>query len=83
MIWSIIGISGATLTTFSFIPQVIKIIRKKSAQDVSLLTLLQLACGVSLWVIYGIHLKDVIIITANLVTLSTLVIAIYLFFKYK
>jgi MtN3 and saliva related transmembrane protein len=82
MLWTIIGSTAATLTMFSFIPQIIKVVRTKSAKDVSLITLLQLSVGVSLWMIYGIHLKDFIIITANGITLVTLVILISLYFSY-
>lgn len=83
MIWSIIGSSAAVLTMFSFIPQIIKILKTKSARDVSFVTLSQLSVGVSLWIIYGVHLKDPIIITANAVTLATLVMAIFLYVKFK
>jgi len=55
MFWATIGLSAATLTMFAFIPQVIKVFRNKSAKDVSLMTLLQLSFGVSLWIAYGIH----------------------------
>lgn len=83
MIWSIVGMTAAALTMFGFVPQVVKITRKKSASDVSLITLVQLSCGVSLWILYGIHLKDAIIIIANAGVLITLILAICLFFKYK
>jgi len=82
MLWTIIGSTAATLTMFSFIPQIIKVVRTKSAKDVSFITLLQLSVGVSLWMIYGIHLKDFIIITANGITLVTLIILISLYFSY-
>ena len=81
-VWSLIGSAAAFLTMFSFLPQIIKIIRKKSASDVSLATILQLALGVSLWIVYGIARRDLIIIIANVVTLSTLVILMYLYFNY-
>jgi len=68
---------------FSFIPQIIKIIKTKSACDVSILTLTQLSIGVSLWIIYGIHLKNFIIIMANVVTLVSLITALGLCFIYK
>ena len=82
MLWTIIGVSAAILTMFAFIPQILKIIKSKSASDVSLTTLIQLSIGVSLWIIYGIHLKDSIIITANSITLVTLVILLCLYFNY-
>jgi MtN3 and saliva related transmembrane protein len=83
MFWSIIGFLAAGLTMFSFIPQIIKIIKTKSACDVSVLTLTQLSIGVSLWIIYGIHLKNFIIIMANAVTLATLITALWLCSVYK
>jgi len=49
---------------------------------VSLLTLLQLSLGVSLWIAYGVHLKDAIIITANTFTLFSLIILLFLYFSY-
>ncbi|MCX5704294.1 MAG: SemiSWEET transporter [Candidatus Omnitrophica bacterium] len=82
MIWTIIGLSAATLTMFAFIPQIIKVIKTKSAKDVSLITVLQLMFGVFLWVIYGIHLKDPIIILANSVTIFTLIVLLFLYFNY-
>lgn len=82
MFWPIVGSTAAVLTMFAFIPQVIKVLRTKSAKDVSLVTLLQLALGVSLWIAYGIHLRDRIIIIANSVTFATLIILLGLYFSY-
>lgn len=80
--WQIIGLSAAVLTTFSFIPQIIKVVKTKSAKDVSLITLLQLTAGVILWTAYGVYLKDKIIILANGVTFLSLFTLLVLFFKY-
>lgn len=82
MFWQWIGVVAACLTSFAFIPQVIKMYRIKSANDISLATLIQLALGVSLWIVYGVYLKDVIIISANAVTLITLLSAAFLHYKY-
>lgn len=82
MFWTIIGVSAATLTMFSFIPQIVKALKTKSVKDVSLVTLVQLSLGVLLWIAYGIHLKDVIIIAANSITLATLIILLCLYFFY-
>ncbi|MCM8781708.1 MAG: SemiSWEET family transporter [Candidatus Omnitrophica bacterium] len=67
---------------FSFVPQIIKVINTKSAKDVSLTTMVQLSLGVSLWIIYGFHLNNFIIITANSVTLTSLMILLCLYFNY-
>jgi len=81
MIWTIIGISAAFLTMFGFVPQCLKMWRTKSVKDVSGLTLFQFSVGVSLWMIYGIHLKDYIIIGANAISLTSLLIALGLYIK--
>lgn len=83
MFWTIIGSSAAILTMFSFIPQIIKALKTKSVKDVSLVTLVQLSLGVLLWIAYGFYLKDPIIITANSITLATLIILLCLYFNYR
>lgn len=83
MFWKLIGITAATLTMFGFIPQIIKIYKTKSAKDISLFALLEFTLGIFLWILYGVHLKDPIIIVANAVSISTLFIALILYFKYK
>ncbi|MFA4889237.1 MAG: SemiSWEET transporter [Candidatus Omnitrophota bacterium] len=83
MFWKIIGFSAAALTSFAFIPQIIKVVKTKSVRDVSLITLTQLLLGVALWVAYGLHLKDAVIISANAVTIFSLAILLILYFYYK
>lgn len=82
MFWTIVGSTAATLTMFSFIPQIIRVFKHKSAKDVSPVMLFQLSFGVSLWFVYGIHLKNAVIITANFITLLTLIILLFLYFSY-
>lgn len=81
MEWYLIGIAAALLTTFGFVPQIIKMHRTKSVKDVSLVTLFQFSTGVILWALYGIHLGDFIIITANVITFITLVVAIIFYYR--
>lgn len=83
MQWELIGSGAALLTMFGFVPQIIKIRKTKSVEDVSLHMLLQFALGMLLWLLYGIHIQDRILIVANAVSFISLVIAIGLFFKYK
>ncbi len=80
--WKFIGLLAACLTMFSFVPQVVKMYRTKASKDVSLFTLVQLTCGVVFWFLYGLHKKDEILIISNLVTFSTLLAALILYFKY-
>jgi MtN3 and saliva related transmembrane protein len=76
MLWMVLGIAAASLTMFGFIPQIIKMRKTHSAKDVSGLTLVQFGAGVGLWMLYGIHLRDFIIIGANAISLATLIIAL-------
>jgi len=81
--WFLIGSSAALLTMFGFVPQVIKMFRTKIVRDLSFGMLVQFSMGVSLWMLYGIHLRDPIIIFANVVTLIVLLIAIALYLLYR
>lgn len=81
MDWYLIGVAAALLTTFGFVPQIIKMHRTKSVKDVSLVTLFQFSAGVILWTLYGIHLGDPIIIAANVITFITLLIAIIFYYR--
>lgn len=83
MDWYIIGVVAALLTTFGFVPQILKMYRMKSVNDVSLVTLFQFSVGVALWTLYGIYRSDNIIIAANAVSFMTLVVAIALYFHYR
>lgn len=63
-----IGIIAATLTTFSFLPQAIKVIKTKDTSSLSLGMYIMFTCGVALWLIYGIRIKDIALIGANFIT---------------
>lgn len=78
----LVGIAAAALTTFAFLPQIIKVLRTRSAGDVSPVMLFQFSTGVALWAVYGVYLKDKIIIAANSITLVTLVVLLFLYFCY-
>ena len=81
MWWTILGIAAASLTMFGFVPQIIKMRKTHSVKDVSGLTLVQFGAGATLWMLYGIHLQDFIIIGANAISLATLLIASGLYRK--
>lgn len=62
---SFVGIAAGILTGVSMLPQLVKIIREKDADSVSLPMLLLLCSGLALWVWYGILRKDWPIIVTN------------------
>ena len=61
----LIGITAGVLTSISMLPQLIKIIKEKKAQDVSVLMLVVLIIGLGLWVWYGVIRKDMPLIVTN------------------
>ena len=83
IIWTVIGGIAACLTTFGFIPQILKIWRSKSVGDVSVVTFYQFTAGVTLWAIYGYSRQDPIVMGANVVALATLIVALILYYRYK
>lgn len=66
---SVVGLMAGTLTTLSFVPQVVKAWRRRSVNDLSLTMLLMFATGVALWLVYGFLNAAMPIILANGVTL--------------
>jgi MtN3 and saliva related transmembrane protein len=80
--WYAVGAVAAALTSFGFVPQIVKMWQTKSVRDVSPVTILQFIAGVSLWVVYGVHLRDSVIITANVVSLAILIAALFLYFRF-
>ncbi len=69
MNWEIIGYIGAICTTFCFLPQVIKAVKTKELDDFSWIYLFVLCIGISLWIIYGLAIRNMVIIIANTITL--------------
>lgn len=75
-----IGLAAAALTTFSFLPQVVKVWRSRRADDISVGMYSLFCVGIVLWLAYGLLTRDLPIIVANAVTLalagSVLVLAV-------
>ena len=62
------GYLAAILTTAAFLPQLIKTLKTKKADDVSLITLIMFIVGVLLWIIYGYKISSIPILLANVIT---------------
>ena len=76
-----IGFAAGFFTTVSFVPQITKIWKSKSAEDVSKKMFLAVAFGVSLWLVYGMLLQQWPIIIWN--SISLVLASTILFLKYK
>ena len=78
-----LGVAAGTLTTLSFVPQVLKTWRTKSVEDVSLWMLLAFNGGITLWLTYGILTDKPSIIFANAITLALALTLLGLKLKYR
>ena len=79
----LIGYAGGVLSSVSFLPQVIKIWRTRSAEDLSMLTLMLLTCNVSLWLTYGIVINNAPLYITNAVVLAMVLLMVYFKIKFK
>jgi len=70
--WSatLVGSVAAVCTTGAFIPQVVRVWRLKSAEEISLTTFLVFAVGTFVWLIYGLLISSIPVIVANAATLA-------------
>lgn len=80
---TVLGSVAAALVSFSFIPQIIKGYKTKRLDDVSYLLMILISAGMSLWIIYGIERKDVVIIGANVITIVLNMILLALKVRYS
>jgi len=73
----LLGMTAGTISSITFLPQVIKTWKSKSAKDISLWMLLFVTSSVILWLIYGIFLKSIPIIYTNSAVLLMSLILLY------
>ncbi|HTM92189.1 MAG TPA: SemiSWEET transporter [Flavisolibacter sp.] len=84
MNWTqVIGLAAGVCTSTSLLPQVVKTIKEKKAEDVSLVMLLVLGTGIILWIVYGIRKNDLPIIATNSFSLLVNITMVVLGIKYK
>lgn len=65
-----IGYLAAICTTFSFIPQVLHILRTRDTHAISLGMYSIFTIGIALWMVYGVMLKNLPMMIANSITLT-------------
>jgi len=66
---NLLGLLAAFCTTVAFVPQLVKVWRSRSANDISLGMFLLMTLGIALWLLYGIAILDLPLIVANAITL--------------
>ncbi|WP_348269779.1 SemiSWEET transporter [Edaphobacter paludis] len=64
----LIGYVAATCTTLSFLPQLVRVLRLRSAREISLGMFLIFSIGTALWLTYGLLSHSRPVVAANAVT---------------
>lgn len=63
-----IGVIAAFLTTLALIPQVIKVVKTKKTEGISVVMYIMQVSGILLWAIHGYMIGDIAVLVANIVT---------------
>jgi MtN3 and saliva related transmembrane protein len=79
----LIGYLAGTLTTISFLPQVIRSWKTRSTHDISFLMLSLFGLGMLLWAVYGFHIGSLPVILANVITLALVLVLLAMKVQYK
>jgi MtN3 and saliva related transmembrane protein len=79
----LIGFAAGTLTTVSFLPQVVKVWRTQSADDLSMGMFTLFGSGVFLWLVYGLALGSRPVIVANAITFVLAATIVVLKLRYR
>jgi MtN3 and saliva related transmembrane protein len=80
---TIIGLIAAAFTTIALLPQLIKVWKTKSTKDISTGMFSLYCCGVFLWFVYGVYLKNLPIMIANSIAFIQALVILMLKTKYK
>lgn len=78
-----LGLVAGMITSVAGIPQVIRVYRTRQVRDLSIWQPLLLSVGITLWLIYGIIIKDIPLIIADIVSLICCLLLLGLIFRYR
>ena len=76
------GYAAAFCTTVAFVPQLVRVVKLRSARDISLGMFLVFSVGVLLWLIYGIAIGSKPVMASNGATLVLSVSILVLKLRY-
>ena len=65
-----LGYAAGVLTTFCYVPQLVRVFKLRSAREISYLYTFSLLLGTLIWLLYGIFQHLVPIILWNVITFS-------------
>jgi len=76
-------IFAGLLMALGYLPQIIKIFRRKSVADISPFTFFILALGMSVWLFYGFYLSDRPLVVTNIVGLVLVIVILVQYWLYR
>jgi MtN3 and saliva related transmembrane protein len=65
----LIGAIAGTLTTISFVPQVMRVFKTRQTRDISMTMMLLFSLGVAMWVAFGYMVDSMPVVWTNAMTL--------------
>ena len=78
-----LGYAAGAVTAFTFLPQVIKTWKEKSAKNVSLLMFIIAFVNEVMWIAYGVLSNNWVIISTNVVMITMCSLMIFLKLRYN
>jgi len=81
-IWVLIGTLAAMITLSGLFSQIIRGFRTKRLRDLSYFMIIFLGIGMFLWLLYGLHRRDPVIIGANAIGVSSSMLLAFMKWKY-
>jgi len=79
----ILGYGACAVTSLTFLPQVIKTWKEKTAKNVSLLMFIIAFVNEVMWIAYGILRNDMVITITNIIMIMMCSVMISLKLRYK
>ncbi|WP_226064541.1 SemiSWEET transporter [Kaistella polysaccharea] len=80
---NILGLVAGGITSVAMLPQLIKVLKEKNVEDLSLMMIAVLIVGLSLWVWYGILKDELPIILSNAFAVLVNIGLLLAYFKYR
>ncbi len=79
----ILGYAACAVTALTFLPQVLKTWKEKSAKNVSLMMFIIAFVNEIMWIAYGALRNDMVIVITNIIMISMCSVMIALKLKYR
>lgn len=80
---NILGLIAGGITSVAMLPQFIKVLKDKDVEDLSLVMILTLISGLSLWVWYGFLKDELPIILSNAFAVLVNICLLIAYFVYR